>query len=740
MKMTSVEQKYIQMKNESRILLANRIKEMRKNGIHLKFLWRNKVWPTKKIFTENNRYKNFNFNKIGCGHKKKLETDEHLLPWLEDFAKVFAARSLCGDPYIATVKDSLYAIKWLNEGVLGTPANGIQDLIPLHFERAMDLIISKYPNRTQAYNLIHNLKNVADKIDDLNLSNSKLRFQPKFERPLQEIKDRTIDPFIRDVLYHCINNPIDENERILMETLRIHFAWGGRIGETLRLVSSSYFKDGSNASIKLPRSENSEKMNYGIRYFPEKKYDNGVSTKALDMKAGQIVSEAIERLEKLCSPARERAKLLTEMPGRFPLPKYGTDQYHAPNELVTLEDIGRWMQWTFKPSTKLLSKSTYPPEMQQLNTSDQRRLLAKWKIYPVISPSGSNNLDDPTWSAGRGLHAFKYLVADLEKYFLQQFQPNILVNDSNKTIAKLHDLLIVIFDAQRQSFSGLQSPIPLLPRRLTYQDIFQQLSDKKYSIFSRRSLTMPDGSPIFVESHSGRHDRNKYLDEAGLTQIQQALSMGRAPSQNKNYQQASDIYIIQKSNISRLKKEAQNERIQIVKDAVRKELITGTITNAYHKIREINIIKAEEFLEDQVGQILVTRYGACTNEWVGQACPKHNKCFKNCKHLHITGRESEYAELQSELKIQLMHRAKVQELANQGEYKADTALEAIDLGIDGINKAIEAWHSVVKKRQKLITTANELHVIDAGIPVFENGVSNYQERNISQHMESNENE
>jgi hypothetical protein len=269
--------------------------------------------------------------------------------------------------------------------------------------------------------------------------------------------------------------------------------------------------------------------------------------------------------------------------------------------------------------------------------------------------------------------------------------------------------------------------MPLLPKRLKYMDIRNQLSNPKLSIFSRRNLTMPDDSPIRIQSHQSRHDRNKDLDEAGLTQLQQALAMGRTPSQNINYQQGSDIQVIQASNIQRLKKEAQVERVETLKEAVRQNLITGSVTRAYRKIRQINPVKAEEFLDDQVGQVLVTRYGACTNEWTGQLCPKHNKCFKNCKHLHLTGSETEREELLKELTIQELHRAKVQQLAYEGAYKAETALEALDAEIAGIKKAMQAWQEAADQRNRLWQLSGKLGEIKVSVQAFKNGESHYGE-------------
>ncbi|WP_034302159.1 hypothetical protein [Herbaspirillum sp. RV1423] len=729
MKQSVAKKNYARVTKQARMMLAARIKTARQQGVPIAIFWRDKKWPVIPLCKGGSAQgdKQALFLRPGEG-RGKPKPSAYLLPWVEQLAKVITALWLCEEAKTFNrLRDIILGIRWLNEGILGTPAKDVHDLLPIHFERAAGKIAESISNKNEAFETARELTLIADKIDDLGLSDAKIRFDNPLKQPPPVRRDRTIESFARDALYHCINNPQDDGELVLMEVLRLHFAWGGRIGETLRLASSLHYKDRSHAVVRLSREVSKSGENYGVRYFPEKGFHDGVSIKPLDTAAGSIVEQAVVELERLCAPARERAMLLASMPGRFPLPKHGNDGYHDPDDLVTLEDIGCWMKWEFKVRNTLIAGSDYDPEAQQFCSADQRKILTRWGINPVIQPTGANSFEDPSWSLGRGLHAFKYRVRDFEEYFLKHLNLDVILADSRKPIAKLHEFLIVVFDDQRASWAPARTYMPFLPKRLKYDDIRNQLGNPKLSVFSRRNLTMPDGSPIKLESHQGRHDRNKDLDEAGLTQLQQALAMGRTPSQNVNYQQGSDIQIIQASNIQRLKKEAQAERVKTVKEAVRRSLITGSVTRAYHKLRQISPVKAEEFLDEQVGQVLVTRYGACTNEWTGQSCPKHNKCFKNCKHLHLTGSETEREELQKELAIQELHRAKVQQLAYDGAYKAETALEALDAEIAGIKKAMQAWQEAADQRNKLLEKAGKLGEVKVSVQAYKSGESHYRE-------------
>ncbi len=421
MKPSVAQENYARVTRQARIMLAARIKAARQQRIPIAIFWREKKWPIVPLCkggsAQGDNKTTFLRPGEGRGNPKP---SAYLLPWVEQFAKVITALWLCEEgKSFHRIRDIILGIRWLNEGILGTPAQGVHDLLPIHFERAAKTIAEAVRDKTVAYETARELALIADKIDDLGLSNSRIRFTNSLNEPLPRRRDRTTNDLERDALYHCINSPLDDGERVLMEALRLHFAWGGRIEETLRLASSLHYKDCSHAVIKLPREAGKSGENYGVRYFPEKGFHEGVSIKPIDTAAGSIVEQAVMELERLCAPARERAMLLASMPGRFPLPKHGTDGYHDLDDLVTLEDIGRWMKWTFSPANSLIEGSAFDPEKQQLSTSEQRRTLSSWGINPVIQPTGKNNLDDPSWNLGRGLHAFKYRVRDFEKYFLK---------------------------------------------------------------------------------------------------------------------------------------------------------------------------------------------------------------------------------------------------------------------------------------------------------------------------------
>jgi hypothetical protein len=732
---TTAEKNFKKFDKQVRAMFEGRVHDLKKKGLLPKFSWEQKVWDLQYFCSGSNDKAYFIGPRTGSGWRgKEIPPDLIMPPWLENFSKLAILLSVCEEGG-STQKMRHYnkALRWLSVGISGASVNGVHQLLPYHFNNTIDIVKKRVKTADEQYNISAYLKKVSDTLDDYGLTDSKIGYINLLKQEKRIAIDKRPSEFETNALMHCINNPVDDNERVIMEICRLHFVHGGRILETLRTPASVHFKDKQTAVIKVERFNSPGKFNYGLRHYPAKNFAKGVTSKPLDPTAGEIAAHAVNELERLCAPARNRAKLLNDNPGRFPLPRHGTDKYHDQCDLVTLEDIGRWFNWEWKinyAATKVSAKA----ESSNFSTYTARKTLAAWGVHPVIRPpSGTKGDQHPSWKEGRGLHAFKYRVGDIENAFLKRINLNVIVDQNHRPILKLHETLCVMFENQFYSFTDSRKGqwIPLLPKAIDDEIIRTQLgiSSNGQTMFQRRHLKNPDGTDIHISPHQPRHIRNAYLDEAGLSQIQQALSMGRSIDQNKAYQGGSDINIIQLSNLQRLKELNQEDRLHTVKQAIRSQLINGPITRAYHSIKEINAVTAEEFLEEQVGQVLVTRYGACTNEWTGQSCPKHNKCFKNCKHLHLTGIESERVELEHELKIQMLHRAKVLELASEGAYRADTALSALDSDIAGIKKAIDAWHEAFRRREKIETKQGKLSKIPISVQVFESGVSNYRELN-----------
>lgn len=687
-------------------------------GINVNIDWSATVWSLKNVAPDRNqsgRFLNLSFYRrefaMQDGYilgKGRLKRGDPLVPWLETFAKVMCAYYLCEQRKShQAINSYLSALRWLDQVVREYPVEGLHELLPHHFTKVNARLEKTALNHETKYAICIKLASVAELIDKFALTDQRLKYENPYEiRAWKKKKNKTVPVETMEMLYHCINNPVDDDERILMEFLRLHIAAGNRIGETQLILSDSYFKKNRGTLVELSREYKEAGFDFGLNYLREKA-DGGIYTKPLDKGAYENVKVAVDALSRLCAPARARAKLLADMPGRFPLPKNpeGTD-FYEPSEFITRQYMEEAIG--FKDSNQWCKNREIP-------SYTVREARAKGWVGKAKSSS-------------MRLH----LVADVEHACLADIDDLVMAREKDGTPKLwLHDLLCVVFENQLCFSEGMDSRMSrLFPMSIRKRVIQKQLgseSDGNKSIFDRRGMTLPDGSPIKITTHQSRHTRNKFLDEAGLSPIQQAQAMGRDPVQNEWYQGGSDINIIQQSHLSRLQKVELTARTAVVKEAVRARLIEGAITDAYHRLCELSVVKAEEFLDEQVGQVLVTRFGACTNEWSGQSCPKHNKCFKRCKSYHVTGVESERIELYKELSIQRLHRAKIKELADEKSYRADTALHNLDNEIVAIEEAMAQWTRAADRRKELESKKGILGNIPVSVQVYPDGVSHYKE-------------
>lgn len=668
--------------------------------------WDSNVWNVKDMVGDSNlNGNNINllFHCVNTAYSPKP-----LVPWLEDFSKVCMAHYL-GEhrKSYAVANGYLLSLRWLNEIVRDHAVSALNELLPHHFTKVKKLLdATTYTNDTKQ-RICASLVTIVKLICKFKLTDQKLKYvNPyKLSHPHSKKIDKTVAPEAMAALYHCFNNPADDDERIIMEMLRVHVATGNRIGETHLLLHDSFFKGegGSLVQVDPFGMKNETDRGFGIRYLREKA-DGGIYTKPLDRATFEIVKHSIAQLDQLCAPARARATILANMPNRFPLPvNLGSTEYHQLSDFVTrryvedvigFKDVSKWCQAHDIPTYTL-----------------REACQTGW--------TGTKTVNSQV--------AF-YQVADVERACLR-YVDLVVLRDSNGTPKLwLHDILAVIVRNQL-NFGGKGRLGPLFPISVPRGMLQTQLTPNpmRTTMFERRAMTLPDGSPIKIRTHQTRHNRNRFLDEAGLSQIHQAQAMGREPAQNEAYQGGSDINIIQQSHLARLALEDQAKRISITKNAVRAGLIQGRIPDTYRSLRELCVVKAEEFLEEQIGQVLITRFGVCTNEWSGQACAKHNKCFKRCSQYHVTGVSSERVELEKELAIQQLHRAKVEEMAEEKVYRADVALRNLDSEIVSIKDALIQWGVASSRRADVELNTSKLAAIAISVQVYPEGRSHYAE-------------
>src|SRR5262249_35598993 len=114
------------------------------------------------------------------------------------------------------------------------------------------------------------------------------------------------------------NDPLDDDERILLRATDLHIALGTRIGEALTIPLDCWIEEDArdlDGHLLLDPKTGQPQRRCGIRYYPEKGYDV-----AVDWLAEQdipLARRAVTELTTFCARARGVARWLERRPGRL---------------------------------------------------------------------------------------------------------------------------------------------------------------------------------------------------------------------------------------------------------------------------------------------------------------------------------------------------------------------------------------------------------------------------------------
>ncbi|MCS6295375.1 MAG: hypothetical protein H8K09_04005 [Nitrospira sp.] len=402
----------------------------------------------------------------------------------------------------------------------------------------------------------------------------------------------------------CTNDPIDDNERILLRACDLQIVLGNRINETLLIPKNCLVEETVKGSDGLPlRNPTTGDIvkRHGIRLYPEKGYKFMINW--LPDQDVPIIQRAVKELADLCEPARKRAKWLETHPGKL---------------------------WPYK-STDNISTSkllTYFPGATRPALS--RKLWSRG-ISPIKKGVRWAHQRDSMYKAG-----------DIETTFaIDPKSLTPMTGPRGQTILCLSDCLAVKFEGQFSLNADWQNN--LRPEIIKYHDIATALGGNKQrarlSIFERRGLKdrTADGKPcpFTINTHSARHWKNTLYDQGGMSDLQQTWAMHRkSVNQTRTYQHKT---LTESTATHRnLLDLSFTEKIQFLKDSIKKGTIHGALTTTYNTLVINDPTTAEEFLRTHAVGIQITPWGICSNDFTLSPCPKYLQCFDNCKHYHRT--------------------------------------------------------------------------------------------------------
>ena len=491
------------------------------------------------------------------------------------------------------------------------------------------------------YDTISHLQVIADTIDKLKLTEIAIHFEhdakPEKRRheyislhdPDRAVKQRKSDDRLpsreaMEAYALCSNNPLSDGEEILLRVIDLLIATGQRGNEVAVIPYDCWVErpiKGATGEVVVD-ANGKPLVECGIRYFAEKQFQSRVHWFAeSDV---PLARRAVERLKVLTQEQREIAMWQETHPDRL---------------------------WDYSPQT-VMSESQI---LHWLGFSE--RQSAARNLYLYLSRNGIHPYDDETNHRSRQAIKRRYVAGEIECLLVPKLRGHAVLTENVggmfRIVLKTSETLAVAFDGQFR-FGGREANVfRAVPRRVTLVDINHALGDdEKYtSIFSRRSLTESDGAPIRLTSHQPRHWRNTIYHLTGMSDVQQALALGRKRLDQNVYYQHTSIEENTAAHQEFLAFNSHHERIDFLHTGIRDKRIQGALTDSYHALlSDKGTMTAEAFLTVHATALHVTPFGGCIHDFSQAPCPKHLQCWNGCSHLHLMGTPSERANLERQAK------------------------------------------------------------------------------------------
>jgi len=549
-----------------------------------------------------------------------------------DFAKVIVRMraSQRGVGY-SFQKAMVMALRWLYESMLRTSGPDPISLTRQHFQDAVT-DAAKYHGHQSAFAIGQLLEEISNFVDEHQLGLKRINFKNPIEHPTpgdgrdEESQEKGMKKMpsqaALDALATASNEPLDEDEQIILRALDLLVVGGFRIGEMLTIPVNCWVEEEviENGREKFDPMTGEPLKKYGIRYWPEKGGELGV--KHLTSITVPLAKRAVEDLTRLCSDARNAAAALEGTPDRVPLPG-GLDL----NATLTRHQL-----------QKALGFNSW---------GGLRCFIDELGIQPAEKKAG----------IGRGLPRNCYRVGDVEKALMKRRPELITVKLKNGSKQTLSESLCVMFLNQ---FHKARATLRFLPELISTRQIDIALGgvSNSESIFTRRGLKNPDGSRMSINTHAFRHWLNTLADNGGLSGLLLALWMGRKDiNQNVWYKHGTVA-----------------QRVEWAREAMKNGDLSGDIVDIYNSINDP--VKKEDFLKTFVSVAHFTPYGVCLHDFALEPCEYHLNCLSGCgEYIRTKGDEEERKNIRQLRVFTQRELDMAQKALEAGEYGASNWVE-----------------------------------------------------------------
>lgn len=545
-----------------------------------------------------------------------------------------------------------------------------------HFEMSIEFLKEiKYKN---LYDTAANLQVIAEVLDKKRLTPIPIDFKHglKLEHKYYQIPNDFTDDEIRkseeklpsyealEAFAICTNNPTNNDEEILLRTIDLLIVMGQRGNEVALIPYDCWVEKevvDTKGNIILDANGNNI-VNIGIKYYAEKQFQSRIHWLASQDVA--FARRAVERLRILTKEIREVAKWQEDNPNRI---------------------------WKFRPD-EIIEDNVLLDYLGFASTSNLQLYLTDRNKIPKIV----------------GTSSVCYLAGEIEKLLAPKLNDHIALKEKQdghwKTILKTSEVLCIRFDGAFR-FKRSANTFKVHPGRVLLIEINLALgtSSKYESIFDRRDLKEADGSRIQITSHTPRHWRNTLYELAGMSNVQQALAMGRQNlDQNATYQHTKV------SERTQLHKEflafnSPSDKISFLQDGIRNKKIIGDITDTYHFLKESKgNDTAESFLKTHALAIHLTPFGGCSHDFSQNPCNKYLQCWNGCSHLHRTNTPGETERIKEQLDL------------------SKTALHEMETNSED-EYGSTVWKDDLAKKIANLELALKIEVKESPTPIFPDG-------------------
>lgn len=449
----------------------------------------------------------------------------------------------------------------------------VEDITRWHFEEILEFLQDiKYKNIFDAATNLQAISNLIDSqqfldreigfIHGIKSSNKYYNYDSiKYIDLSHRKKDEKLPSYEALVAYSkCTNNPINDHEEILLRTLDLLMAMGLRGNEVTHLPYDCWVEsDVFDKEKKIVFDMHGVPIkNIGIRYYAEKKVEPRIHW--LANQDIPFAKRAVKRLKELTKDYRESAKWQEDNPNR--LWDFDKDQLLSDYEFIEYVSFNK---------------------IHFLHSYLRKNGIKYYGLDKSYKEQRPNRNGKKSYYYSR-----IYKAGEVEDFLLSLKKNDHIVlkeniNGKSKVILRTSDLLSIRPEGAFR-FKRYANTFRIFPGRITLKELNTALGGKSdiESIFDRRSLFEADGSRIKITSHQPRHWRNTLYELAGMSNVQQALAMGRKNlDQNATYQHTTPKEKI-KLHQDFLAFDSNYDKLKFLRDGIRNKNVTGMITDTYH--------------------------------------------------------------------------------------------------------------------------------------------------------------